>query len=66
MSTEDRLESWSKKVAELGVDRLIDHGLIKKEDFERATSIVAEEIFLRLTIHDYPPPEKTEPPSNDA
>jgi uncharacterized protein YqgQ len=58
MSTEDTIESWSKKVAELGVDSLIDNGLIKKTDFERATTIVAEEIQVRLAMRDYPPPEK--------
>jgi hypothetical protein len=60
MSTEVTITSWSHKVAGLGVDMLVDHGLIKKADFERATSIVAEEIRVRLAIGDYPPPEKTE------
>ena len=59
MSTEDTITAWSEKVAELGVDMLVDHGLIKKEDFQRATSIVAEEIRVRLAIGDYPPPEKS-------
>ena len=60
MSTEDTITSWSEKVAGLGVDMLVDHGFIKKADFERATSIVAEEIRVRLAIGDYPPPEKSE------
>jgi len=59
MSTEDTITTWSEKVAGLGVDMLVDHGLIKKADFERATSIVAEEIRVRLAIGDYPPPEKS-------
>jgi hypothetical protein len=59
MSTEDTITTWSEKVAGLGVDILVDHGLIKKEDFERATSIVAEEIRVRLAIGDYPPLDKS-------
>ncbi len=61
MSAEDTLESWSEKVAALGVDVLVDNGLIQKADFERATSIVAEEIRIRLAIGDYPPPESQTP-----
>ena len=60
MSNEDTITSWSEKVAGLGVDMLVDHGLIKKADFERATSIVAQEIRVRLAIGDYPPPESKE------
>jgi uncharacterized protein YqgQ len=51
-------ESWCKMVAALGVDMLIDYGLIKKEDFDRATAIVAEEILVRLSMGDYPPNAK--------
>jgi uncharacterized protein YqgQ len=39
---------------------LVDAGLIKKADFERATSIVAEEIRIRLVLGDYPPAEETD------
>jgi hypothetical protein len=60
MSTKETQISWSEKVAGLGVDMLVDHGLIKKQDFDRATGIVAEEIRVRLAIGDYPPPEKIE------
>jgi len=56
-------KSWSEDVAALGVDMLVDHGLIRKEDFERATKIVAEEILVRLSLGDYPPPEEAR---NDA
>lgn len=50
------VETWCDSVAGLGVDMLVDHGLIKKEDFEKASAIVAEEILVRLSIGDYPPP----------
>jgi predicted RNA-binding protein associated with RNAse of E/G family len=49
------IQSWCESVAELGVDMLVDSGLIKKEDFAKATAIVAEEILVRLTMGDYPP-----------
>ena len=44
----------------MGVSMLFDAGFIKKADCERAMSIVAEEIRIRLAIGDYPPPEKSE------
>lgn len=59
------MESWSEKVAGLGVDMLVDNGLIQKADFELAKSIVAEEIRIRLALGDYPPPENRTLPSND-
>ena len=65
MSAEDTLESWSEKVAALGVDVLVDNGLIQKADFERATSIVAEEIRIRLALGDYPPRENRKPSPHD-
>jgi hypothetical protein len=48
-------KQWSRSVANLAVDSLVDHGLVKKEDFERAAEIAAEEIWIRLLAHDYPP-----------
>lgn len=45
---------WSETVAALGVDALIDLGLIRKEDFEIATKIVAGEFNIRLCLGDYP------------
>ena len=49
------IESWSKGVAQLAVDALVDAGLIKQEEFKGAVAIVAEEIFVRLALGDYPP-----------
>lgn len=54
---------WCAKVAALSVDVLVDAGLVARTDFELARSIVAEEIFVRLCLHDYPPALE-EPPSN--
>jgi len=46
-------QSWSRKVAALVVDALIDHGLVRRDDFDAAVAI-AEEIQIRLTLADYP------------
>ncbi|HEX8721686.1 MAG TPA: hypothetical protein VF736_13710 [Pyrinomonadaceae bacterium] len=56
------IQTWSEGVAELAVDALVDAGLIAKKDFERAVAVVAEEIFVRLVIGDYPPPGGAPPP----
>lgn len=45
MTTPKTQKSWSEDVAAIGVDMLVDHGFIRKEDFDRATQIVAEEIL---------------------
>ena len=50
----DALE-WSRQVAELAVDALVDSGLVRAEDFERAVAMVAEEINVRLCLNEYPP-----------
>ncbi|MGC9505238.1 hypothetical protein [Baaleninema sp.] len=65
MSAKQTKKSWSQNVASLGVDMLVDNGLIKKEDFELATEIVAEEIWVRLTMEDYPPMTEDRTTSDD-
>ena len=55
MSTPKTQASWSEEVAALSVDMLVDHELVAKEDFDRATKIVAQEILVRLNMGDYPP-----------
>jgi hypothetical protein len=50
------IKSWSDDIANLAVDALVDGGLISQDDFERAVSIVSEEIHVRLILGDYPPP----------
>jgi len=49
-------KEWCDKVAALGVDALLDEGIVKREDFARASAIVSEEIWVRLAMGDAPPP----------
>jgi len=46
---------WCDKVTNLGVDMLVRAGLLPEEEFGRASGIVAEELFVRLCLRDYPP-----------
>jgi len=46
---------WAKSVAAMAVDALLDAALVPKEQFEAARDIVAEEIYVRLCLNDYPP-----------
>lgn len=66
----DRLSSdvraWSDSIAALAVDALVDHGLVGRDDLDRATAIVSQEVFARLCLLDYPPAEEPEPPPSDA
>ena len=52
--------AWSRAVAALAVDELVDHGLVKLEDFDSAVDIAANEIQIRLAMGDYPPAFETE------
>lgn len=46
--------TWSREVAALALDRLIDEGFLKREDFEAALGPAAEEIQIRLAMGDPP------------
>jgi hypothetical protein len=48
-------ESWGRKVAELVLDAVVDYDLLRREDFDVAVEIAAEEIQIRLAMADYPP-----------
>jgi hypothetical protein len=53
--TDDEIcKDWSGRVAALVIDALMDHKIVAKADFDRATKIAAEEIFVRLVIRDRP------------
>ena len=58
MSDKDRNaqnpKDWSRAVAELAADALIDGEVIAAEQSDRATEIIAEEIWARLLVRDYP------------
>jgi hypothetical protein len=51
-------KSWSQSTAALVVDELIAQGIVAKDHLERAVSIAAEEISVRLALGDLPPPQK--------
>jgi hypothetical protein len=52
--TEAKYKQWSDDVAELAVDALLHAQLIPEDKFDDASSIVAEEIFVRLILGDLP------------
>ena len=57
MTKEDENKiKWSGSIAELIVDALLDCELIEKEEFQKAVTVVSEELFVRLLVNDYPPP----------
>lgn len=62
-----QVRKWCYKVAVLGVDAIVDGGIVAKGDFKRASEIVANELFVRLCIHDYPPgpPSLRKTPNGD-
>ena len=54
------IEAWSKKVATLAIDELVEAGIVRREDFDNAVAITAEEIQVRLAMEDYPPIQDTQ------
>jgi hypothetical protein len=51
----DTLRAWCDKVAALGVDMLVEQGLVLPANFDAATKLVAEEIRIRIFMGDKPP-----------
>jgi len=41
-------------MASLVIDALVDAGVVKKESFDKAATIAAEEIRVRITLGDLP------------
>jgi hypothetical protein len=53
--TDDEINvAWSRDIAGLATDALVDAGLLNKTDLDRATAIISEEIFVRLSMKDRP------------
>jgi hypothetical protein len=48
-------DTWSQDVAVLIADALVDGEVIDQATVQRAVSIIAKEIFVRLTVGHYPP-----------
>ena len=48
-------DQWSKAVAVIVADSLVDGGLLDRAQIPRASEIIAEEIWVRLLCEDYPP-----------
>lgn len=47
-------EQWSQEVAALATDALVDAKLIDADCFAKAKEIIAEEIWVRLSLGDFP------------
>ena len=48
-------DQWSKDVAVLAADALVDAKLVQSSSLAKAAEIIAEEIWIRLQAGDYPP-----------
>ena len=46
--------AWSHTVAELAADGLVTAKILAKDDLQKATEIIAEEIYVRLVAGDRP------------
>jgi hypothetical protein len=46
----DAVKQWCSDVAVLAADALVDAKLVKREECDRATEIIAEEILVRLCL----------------
>jgi hypothetical protein len=48
-------DKWSQDIAVLIADALADAKIIDKVAMDKTVGIIAEELFVRLTVGDYPP-----------
>jgi hypothetical protein len=46
--------AWSRIVAELAADGLVTAKILAKDELQKATEIIAEEVFVRLVAGDRP------------
>jgi len=54
MSNSEIDQAWSRSVATIAATTLIHAKILNETDHDRATAIIAEEIFVRLTVGDRP------------
>lgn len=50
-----RVRGWCEEFAPLAADALLHAGLVTKSDIERTSAIVADELFARFCVDDFPP-----------
>ena len=55
------VKNWSDRMAGMAVDALLTAKIVQSDDFERAVEIVSEELSVRLSLGDNPPPEQQSP-----
>jgi hypothetical protein len=60
------VKSWSDQIATLAADALIEARLVSRDDFDRVADVIAEEIFARLCLLDFPPTNESELPPPDG
>jgi hypothetical protein len=60
------VKRWSDQVAGLAADALVDARIVGVEDFKRVVAIISEEVFVRLSLRDFPPVSEAELPRADA
>lgn len=54
-TSDNTLQEWCDKVATLGVNMLLENGIINREAFDIAVKLVSEEIRIRILMRDRPP-----------
>jgi len=54
------IKSWSDQIAILAADALVEARLIDRDVFERAADVIAEEVFARLCLRDFPSTDESE------
>jgi hypothetical protein len=53
--TDDEINrAWSKWIATLAVDAMLDAKIVARPDMEKAIAIAEEEIYVRLALGDRP------------
>lgn len=54
------VKAWSDQIAVLAADALVEARLVRRDDFDRTATVIADEGFARLCLRDYPPADESE------
>jgi hypothetical protein len=60
------VKAWSDPIAALAADALVEARLVSRDDFDKVAAVIAEEVFVRLCLRDFPPGGESELPPSDA
>ena len=54
------VKAWSDQIAFLAAEALVESQLVSRDNFDTAAAVIAEEVYARLCLCDFPPSSDSE------